>query len=139
MMHITREPMRPLALCMILTLKGHRNPMKSKVRNISVGDDQFVWGVTEQDWQTVNIKVWKKGNKRIPWFEVLKKFDDPWINCLELSKSEMVSDKESSTPVTPSLIAAYIGEVKRQDWQAKENMPIYLKTGKQGNLEVTEL
>jgi len=110
--------------------------MKSKVRNITVDRDSFVWGVTELDWKTVNIKVWKEENKRIPWFEVQKKFDDPWINFSEMSKGEIVSDEEGSTPVTPSLIAACIKEVKSQDWQSEVNKPIYLKIIKFGNLEI---
>ena len=108
--------------------------MKPKVRKIVVDLNTYVWGVTELDWHTVNIKVWVKGNKRVPWFEVKKKFDDPWLNFPELSKGELKSDKESSTPVTPSLIESYIKEIKKQNIDAIRNKTIYLQTSKEGNL-----
>ncbi len=96
-----------------------------------------MWGVNELDWYTVRIKVWIDGNKRIPWFEMQKKFDDPWINFQEVSKGELVSNEEDSTPVTPSLVAAYIQEVKRKGWVANTNEPIFLKTNSSGGLEET--
>jgi hypothetical protein len=47
-----------------------RDNMKSKVREIVVDSHSYIWAVTERDWHTVNIKVWAKGNRRTPWFEV---------------------------------------------------------------------
>ncbi|TDR14635.1 hypothetical protein C8D91_2943 [Marinicella litoralis] len=54
--------------------------MKSKIRKITVESNQYIWAVSEKEWHTVTIKVWVEGHKRNHWFEVLKKFDDPWIN-----------------------------------------------------------
>jgi hypothetical protein len=86
--------------------------MKSKVRNIVVDSETYVWGVSKEDGHNVKIKVWKGGNKRIPLFEITKEFDDPWLNYSELSKGDLKSSLEGSTPVTPGLIAAYIQEKK---------------------------
>ena len=109
--------------------------MKSKVRDIIVDSESYVWGVSEEDWHNVRIKVWKGGNKRIPWFEILKEFDDPWLNFSELSNGDLKSSVEGSTPVTPGLIAAYIQEVNKQRWVVESKKPIYLKTNKSGGLE----
>ena len=112
--------------------------MKSKVREIVVDSHSYMWTVTELDWHTVNIKVWVKGNTRTPWFEVKKKFDDPWLNFSELSKGQLKSNKESSSPVTPGLIAAYIKEVKTRNLELIANKPIYLHTNSEGHLLVQQ-
>ena len=112
--------------------------MKSKIREINVDSCTYVWRVTELDWHTIRLKVWIKGNKKFPWFIVEKKFDDPWINFPELCKGKIKSDIESSTPVTPGLVAAYIKELKRQKMESSGNAPIFLKTNSDGGLEINE-
>ena len=91
------------------------NVVKSKIREIQVDSQTYIWRVIEIDWETVLLKVWIKGQKKAPWFSVKKQFDDPWINFSEFANGMLKSDHESSAPITPGLVAAYIRDVKRQD------------------------
>ncbi len=113
--------------------------MKAKVRKITVDTEKYVWAVTEVDWHTVNLKVWVEGNKRMPWFEVKKKFDEPWINFSELTKSELKSDLDSTTPVTPGLVAFLIKEVKNRKFKSVDNKPIFLKITTDDGLLIDEV
>jgi hypothetical protein len=79
-----------------VALNAARFNMKSKVRNIVIDNEKFVWSVTEIDWNYVCIKVWAKGVKAQPWFQVKKRFDDPLGNF---------------TPVTPKLVAWLITKI----------------------------
>lgn len=67
---------------------------------------------------------------------VKKRFDDPWINFSELSKGKLKSDKESSTPITPGLVAAYIKEVKKRKLKSAGDTPIFLKINTKGRIEI---
>ncbi len=113
--------------------------MKSKIRNIVVDSEPYVWSVTKEDGHSVKIRVWKGSNKRCPMFQILKEFDDPWLNFQELSKEQLESSVEGAAPVTSGLIAAYIRETKKQGWAPETNKPIYLKTNKSGGLEKAPL
>ena len=109
--------------------------MKSKVRRITVDDEQYVWSAVETEWDTVLIKVWAAGDKRSPWFSVEKSFLDPWLNFKELANGEMARVGESAMPVTPRRIASLVKEVKRRNYRSSANRPIQLKINSRGLLE----
>ena len=73
--------------------------VKSKVRRITVDDEQYVWSAVETEWDTVLIKVWEAGDKRSPWFSVEKSFLDPWLNLKELANGEMARGGEAQCPL----------------------------------------
>ncbi|NEP58978.1 MAG: hypothetical protein F6K31_18480 [Symploca sp. SIO2G7] len=83
--------------------------MKSKIRNIVVNNIEYTWAINELDWDTVALKVWVKGQKRLPWFVTEKQFNNPWYFIGQVNEENI--EKFQLEPVTPKVVAAAIKQV----------------------------
>ena len=43
--------------------------MKSKIRNITVNNTEYIWTVREEMWSSLLVKIWLENRGKVPWCE----------------------------------------------------------------------
>lgn len=105
--------------------------MKKKIRHIIVIEQKYNWRVTSVDSNTVLLRTWIDGLKRLPWVEAKFPFKDPWLNFADLVKEHSGNDDtfedysfEGITPKKVSIIIETV--VKDKGLTSDINRPISL-------------
>jgi hypothetical protein len=107
--------------------------MKSKIRNITVLNKHFVWNVKMISANFICLRIWIKGNKRIPWIQARYRFDDPWIHYGEIitmkNNPNSVFQLRSITPETVKKIICNAIENDKISYEFKNTYNFELLNG----------
>ena len=77
--------------------------MKKKIRRIVVDGHKFVWRILDRDENSVLLRIWIKGQKRIPWLDVIYPHREPWGSFAASDDIELSFEK-----ITPFKISTVL-------------------------------
>jgi hypothetical protein len=113
--------------------------MKAKLRKIKVDDQTFLWRIVRVSQASVCLRVWIDGRK-MPWLEVICRFDDPWLSFPESASLDSASANSLQfEPLRPKQIAEIIRQVVERCQSTGQSMAHRYALARDGHLiEVVE-